>query len=69
MIKDETTSHRLIVTESADAGVFMNPSTPEWELNKWMEGLSKELDTMEVKNVLERFRRASSQMQSRFRVS
>ena len=54
MIKDETTSHRLMVTESADAGVFMNPSTPEWELNKWMEGLSKELDTMEVKNVLEK---------------
>ena len=54
MIKDETTSHRLMVIESADAGVFMNPSTPEWELNKWMEGLSKELDTMEVKNVLEK---------------
>ncbi|CAE7589797.1 unnamed protein product, partial [Symbiodinium microadriaticum] len=54
MIKDETTSHRLMVTESADAGVFMNPSTPEWELNKWMDGLSKELDTMEVKNVLEK---------------
>ena len=54
MLDEAITSHSLMVTESADAGVFRNPSTPEWELNKWMEGLSKELDTMEVKNVLEK---------------
>ena len=54
MIKDEVTSQRLMVTEAADAGVFVNPSTPEWELNKWMGGLNKELDTMETKNVLEK---------------
>ncbi|CAE7510622.1 unnamed protein product [Symbiodinium sp. CCMP2592] len=58
MIKDEATSQRLMVTETADAGVFVNPSTPEWELNKWMAGLNKELDTMETKNVLEKVRQS-----------
>ncbi|CAE6971992.1 GIP [Symbiodinium sp. CCMP2592] len=58
MIKDEATSQRLMVTEAADAGVFVNPSTPEWELNKWMAGLNKELDTMETKNVLEKVRQS-----------
>ncbi|CAE7340676.1 unnamed protein product, partial [Symbiodinium microadriaticum] len=54
MVTDEATSHRLMVTETAEAGVFVNPSTPEWELNKWMEGLSKGLDTMDTKTVLEK---------------
>ena len=58
MVTDEATSHRLMVTETAEAGVFVNPSTPEWELNKWMEGLSKGLDTMDTKNVLEKVRQS-----------
>ena len=53
MLQTEEGSHRITVTEHEDAGVFFRESTPEWEFQKWLDGLNQELCSMQQKGVLE----------------
>ena len=52
MLKSETEPHRVTIAEDEDASVFTRDGVEEWEREKWVHGLSKELDNMKTKGVL-----------------
>ena len=52
MLKSEAVPHRVTIAEDEDASVFTRHGVEEWEREKWVHGLSKELDNMKTKGVL-----------------
>ena len=52
MLQSEVEPHRVTIAEDEDASVFTRQGVEEWEREKWVHGLSKELDNMKTKGVL-----------------
>ena len=53
MLQSEVELHRVTIAEEGeDASVFTRHGVEEWERQKWVQGLTKELDAMKKKGVL-----------------
>ena len=52
MLQSEAEPHRVTIAEDEDASVFTRQGVEGWEHEKWVHGLTKELDNMKTKGVL-----------------